>query len=73
LFIKNPATLAALPAITASLVGGISVNVTLIFSLERYRAVLNAFLTSLEKRLKRSPAGARCPFEGNSAIAVHCG
>ena len=52
LFIKIPATLAGLPAITASLADGISVNVTLIFSLERYRAVLDAFLTGLEQRKK---------------------
>ncbi len=50
LFIKVPATLADLPAITASLADGISVNVTLIFSLDRYRAVLEAFLTGLKKR-----------------------
>ena len=50
LFIKIPATLAGLPAITASLADGISVNVTLIFSLNRYRAVLDAFLTGMEQR-----------------------
>jgi transaldolase len=50
LFIKIPATLAGLPAITASLADGISVNVTLIFSLDRYRAVLDAFLSGLEQR-----------------------
>lgn len=50
LFIKIPATLAGLPAITASLADGISINVTLIFSLDRYRAVLDAFLTGLEQR-----------------------
>lgn len=50
LFIKIPATVAGLPAITTSLASGISVNVTLIFSLERYRAVLDAFLTGLEQR-----------------------
>ncbi len=50
LFIKIPATLAGLPAITACLAEGISVNVTLIFSLERYEAVLDAFLTGLEQR-----------------------
>jgi len=50
LFIKIPATLAGLPAVTASLADGISVNVTLIFSLNRYRAVLDAFLTGLEQR-----------------------
>jgi transaldolase len=46
--IKIPATLAGLPAITAALSEGISVNVTLIFSLERYRAVMNAYLSGLE-------------------------
>ena len=47
--IKIPATLAGLPAITAVIAEGISVNVTLIFSLERYRAVMNAFLSGLEQ------------------------
>ena len=51
LFIKIPATVAGLPAITETLAAGISVNVTLIFSVERYRAVLDAFLTGLEGRL----------------------
>ncbi|MCY0906704.1 transaldolase [Arthrobacter sp. H14-L1] len=46
--IKIPATLEGLPAITATLAEGMSVNVTLIFSLERYRAVINAFQTGLE-------------------------
>ena len=50
LFIKIPATLAGLPAITACLAEGISVNVTLIFSVERYRAVLDAYMTGLERR-----------------------
>ncbi|MEV4349736.1 transaldolase [Actinoplanes sp. NPDC049596] len=49
LFIKIPATLAGLPAITATLAEGISVNVTLIFSLERYRAVMEAFLAGIEQ------------------------
>ena len=52
LFIKIPATLAGLPAITETLAGGISVNVTLIFSVERYRAVLDAFMSGLERRVK---------------------
>jgi transaldolase len=47
--IKIPATKAGLPAITAAIAEGISVNVTLIFSLERYRAVMNAYLEGLEK------------------------
>ena len=50
LFIKIPATRAGLPAITASIASGISVNVTLIFSVERYEAVLDAFLSGLEQR-----------------------
>jgi transaldolase len=49
LFIKIPATKAGLPAITATLAQGISVNVTLIFSLERYRAVMDAFMSGLEQ------------------------
>ena len=48
-FIKIPATKAGLPAITETIGRGISVNVTLIFSLERYRAVMDAFLAGLEK------------------------
>jgi transaldolase len=48
LYIKIPATLEGLPSITAVLAAGISVNVTLIFSLERYRAVMDAFLAGLE-------------------------
>jgi transaldolase len=47
--IKIPATLPGLPAITATLAAGISVNVTLIFSVERYRAVVDAFLAGLEQ------------------------
>ncbi|PPQ25719.1 transaldolase [Rhodopila globiformis] len=50
LFIKIPATLAGLPAITETLAAGISVNVTLIFSVERYKAVQEAFLKGLEQR-----------------------
>ena len=49
LFIKIPATEAGLPAITATLAEGISVNVTLIFSLDRYDAVMDAFLAGLEQ------------------------
>ncbi|MGB3258442.1 MAG: transaldolase [Ornithinimicrobium sp.] len=47
--IKIPATLEGLPAISQTLAKGISVNVTLIFSLDRYRGVMNAFLTGLEQ------------------------
>ncbi|AQX80350.1 transaldolase [Plantibacter flavus] len=47
--IKIPATVEGLEAITAVIGAGISVNVTLIFSLTRYREVINAFLTGLEQ------------------------
>src|SRR5258708_6612690 len=49
LFIKIPATKEGIPAITATLGNGISVNVTLIFSLERYGAVIDAFFAGLEQ------------------------
>ena len=49
LYIKIPATKAGLPAITATLAEGISVNVTLIFSLDRYGEVMEAFLSGLEQ------------------------
>ena len=47
--IKIPATIEGLDAITATIALGISVNVTLIFSLERHRQVINAYLSGLEK------------------------
>jgi transaldolase len=49
LFIKIPATDAGIPAITATLAEGISVNVTLIFALERYDQVMDAFLAGMEQ------------------------
>ncbi|MEU6215984.1 transaldolase [Streptomyces sp. NPDC047022] len=51
--IKIPATKAGLPAITETIGNGISVNVTLIFSLERYREVMDAYLAGLEKAKER--------------------
>src|SRR5579859_4042401 len=49
MFIKIPATAEGLPAITATLAEGISVNVTLIFSLVRYGEVIDAFMAGLEQ------------------------
>jgi transaldolase len=49
MFIKIPATPEGLPAITETLAAGISVNVTLIFSLDRYDEVMDAFLAGLEQ------------------------
>ena len=48
LFIKIPATAEGLPAITQCLSEGISINVTLIFSLQRYGEVIDAFMAGLE-------------------------
>ncbi len=50
--IKIPATKEGLPAITAAIAAGISVNVTLIFGLERYAEVIEAYLTGLEQAEK---------------------
>jgi len=51
LMIKIPATKAGIPAIRQVVAAGINVNVTLIFSLERYREVIEAYLSGLEDRL----------------------
>jgi transaldolase len=64
LFIKIPATEAGLPAITETIANGISVNVTLIFSLERYRAVADAYIAGLEKRVAEGGS-----LEGIASVA----
>jgi transaldolase len=64
LYIKIPATPAGLPAITACLAEGISVNVTLIFSLGRYAAVAEAFQAGLERRAARG-----LPLAGVASVA----
>jgi transaldolase len=51
LMIKIPATKAGIPAITAAIAAGINVNVTLIFSQERYAEVMEAYLAGLEQRV----------------------
>lgn len=61
LLIKIPATEEGLPAIAASIARGISVNVTLIFSLERYRGVMDAYLFGLEQ----------AHAEGRDLSAIH--
>jgi transaldolase len=48
-FIKIPATAAGVPAIRASIADGINVNVTLIFSIDRHREVIEAYLSGLEE------------------------
>lgn len=52
LLIKIPGTMEGLPAITEVLSAGISVNVTLIFSVDRYKEVLNAWASALEARME---------------------
>ena len=64
LFVKIPGTREGLAAITQAISEGISVNVTLIFSLERYRAVMDAYLTGLEMA---SAAGLR--LDGIRSVA----
>ncbi len=49
LYVKIPATAEGIPAIAATLAEGISVNVTLIFSLERYGQVIDAFFEGMER------------------------
>jgi transaldolase len=51
LMVKIPGTQAGLPAITETIAAGLNINVTLIFSLQRYREVIEAYLTGLEQRL----------------------
>jgi transaldolase len=48
-FIKIPATKAGLPSITAAIAQGVSINVTLIFGIERYGEVIDAYMTGLEQ------------------------
>jgi transaldolase/glucose-6-phosphate isomerase len=64
LMIKIPATKEGLPAITRALMSGINVNVTLIFSLERYAEVIEAYLSGLEER-----ANVDLPIQGLASVA----
>ena len=52
LMVKIPATMEGLPAISEVISAGINVNVTLIFSITRYQAVMEAYLAGLEKRVQ---------------------
>jgi transaldolase len=62
--IKIPATPAGIPAITAALDAGLNVNVTLIFSLARYEAVIEAFRQGLEGRVARGE-----PVDRSASVA----
>jgi transaldolase/transaldolase/glucose-6-phosphate isomerase len=54
--IKIPGTRAGLRAVTQCIAGGINVNVTLLFSVERYAEVIEAYLAGMEQRLERGPS-----------------
>jgi transaldolase len=68
LFIKIPATVEGIPAIAQCLAEGISVNVTLIFSLERYRAVMDAYLEGMERL--RDAGGDLAPVQSVASFFV---
>ena len=63
-FIKVPATLEGLPAITRLISEGINVNVTLLFGLPRYEQVAEAYLAGLEQRLAKGK-----PVQGVASVA----
>ncbi|MEQ3553524.1 transaldolase [Pseudonocardia nematodicida] len=69
LLVKIPATEAGLPAITRATAEGISVNVTLIFSVERYKAVMDAYLTGLEQALANGQDLARIHSVGSFFVS----
>lgn len=52
LMVKIPATVEGLPAITQAIRKGININVTLIFSIERYKKVIDAYMQGLDQRLQ---------------------
>jgi transaldolase len=56
--IKIPATREGLPAITETIAAGVNVNVTLIFSLENYRQVAEAYIEGLERLAQDGPSAA---------------
>lgn len=56
LMIKIPATKEGLPAVTQTIAAGINVNVTLIFSVERYEEVMEAYFLGLEQRIRNGEA-----------------
>ena len=64
LMIKIPATKAGIPAIADAIAAGLNVNVTLIFSRQRYAEVMNAYLEGLEKRL-----AAGLPIDSIASVA----
>jgi transaldolase/glucose-6-phosphate isomerase len=64
LMIKIPATIEGIPAIRQCIAAGLNINVTLIFSLQRYEAVMEAYQAGLEDRLKQGKS-----IEGIASVA----
>lgn len=62
--VKVPATAEGVPAIERLIADGVSINVTLIFSIERYREVMAAYLTGLEELIARRAGGEDLPEPG---------
>ncbi len=62
--IKIPATIEGIPAIESMIAQGCNINVTLIFSLERYQDVMNAYILGLETRLAQ-----KLPISAISSVA----
>ena len=64
LMIKIPATKAGIPAVREAIAAGLNINVTLIFSLDRYHEVMDAYLSGLEDRVATNQ-----PIEGIASVA----
>ena len=64
LMVKIPGTAAGLPAIEQLIADGININVTLLFSVERYREVADAYMNGLEARARRA-----LPLDGIASVA----
>jgi len=62
--VKIPGTKAGLPAIEEAIFAGININITLVFSLDRYREVMDAYLRGLERRVE-----AGLPVESIVSVA----
>ncbi len=63
-FVKIPATEAGIPAIRDAIAAGININITLIFSLQRYQEVMDAYMSGLEERLAKD-----LPLEKIASVA----
>ena len=78
LMVKIPATKEGLPAIEQAIYEGMNINVTLIFSVERYREVADAYITGLERRMKEGkPLDTVAPWRvyssaGSTPLSMTC-